>query len=358
MTTQPAPADRVDPNVRMPDSVRAAAAKAASFYEQPPADAPASAEPAKEPAAEGVTEPVTPAQPPAAAAPEPAKEPAAAPAAPVQPVEPQQPEPTEQDWHHRFLSMQGRYNASQKTIGSLQEQIAQMGDELMRMQGALQGQPPTQGQQPDTRYQKLTEKDVQEYGTELIDVVKRAAAEVVAPELESVKAENAELKREVAYTARERLLQHLDTALPEWRTINKDQRFLQWLNLPNVYTGVIRKQMLNQAYQAAHAPRVLAFFKDFLSEERATGHSTTPTQPAAPAAPRTAAVQLETLAAPGKARPASGNTDAPADKPVFTRAQIAAFYADVRAQRYAGRDAEKNRLEQEIFAAQREGRVR
>ena len=117
--------------------------------------------------------------------------------------------------------------------------------------------------------------------------------------------------------------------------------------------------MLNTAFRAADAPRVIAFFKGFLNEEVATGQQPAPQPPASPQT-RTAAVPLDTLAAPGRAKPATGadSTSAPADKPIITRAQIAAFYDQVRRGAYAGRDADKARDEAIIFAAQREGRTR
>ena len=119
--------------------------------------------------------------------------------------------------------------------------------------------------------------------------------------------------------------------------------------------------MLDAAYQAASAPRVLAFFNGFIADEVATGNIEPPVaaQQSTPA-PRQAATTLEQIAAPGRARPASGgNTPAPADdKPTFTRAQIARFYSEVRAGVYSGRDTEKNAFEQSIFLAQREGRIR
>ena len=120
-----------------------------------------------------------------------------------------------------------------------------------------------------------------------------------------------------------------------------------------------KETTVNAAFQAADAPRVLAFFKGFINDEVATGQMTAPTaQPAATPAPRQAAVSLESIAAPGRARPATGDTQVPVDKPIFTRNQIADFYTRVRQGQYNGRDQDKMRDEAAIFAAQREGRVR
>lgn len=119
--------------------------------------------------------------------------------------------------------------------------------------------------------------------------------------------------------------------------------------------------MLDAAYQAADAPRVLAFFTGFVNDEAiAAGNVAPAPTPEPPQAPRQAAVPLERLAAPGRARPAGGSDapNVPADKPTFTRKQISVFYNDVRRGAYAGREAEKAAREREIFSAQNEGRVR
>jgi hypothetical protein len=62
-----------------------------------------------------------------------------------------------------------------------------------------------------------------------------------------------------------------------------------------------------------------------------------------------------TLAAPGRAKSAAAA--APAEKPFFTSAQITRFYADVNSGKYRGREADKAKLEAQIFDAQREGRI-
>ncbi len=122
--------------------------------------------------------------------------------------------------------------------------------------------------------------------------------------------------------------------------------------------------MLNAAFQAADAPRVAAFFKGFLAEEVATGNAPAPQpEPGITSPPRQAAVSLDTLAAPGRAKPASGDSSVPADKPVFTHAQIAQFYRNTREAGlgkgpYAGREADRKRDEVAIFTAQAEGRIR
>jgi hypothetical protein len=254
--------------------------------------------------------------------------------------------------------MKGRYDASQGVMAQMQEQMALMANELTRTQAMLNQPNSTQAPQPHTL---VTEDDRRNYGDDLIDLTKRAAREAVEPELNAVKQENQQLTQRLVQQQQQGVINALDGAITNWREINRSPRFRQWLSLPDIYSGVVRKQMLDAAFAAASAPRVLAFFKGFIDDEVATGNIEPPVALEQPSpAPRVAAASLETMAAPGRARPASGgNTPAPADdKQSFTRPQVAKFYSDVRAGVYRGREADKNATEQAIFLAQREGRIR
>ena len=283
---------------------------------------------------------------------------------PPQSVHPQQPpEPpvemgsVEQE-HHRYLSMKGRYEQATQTIGSMQEQMQQMGDELMRLQRMVTQQRQAPSPPPSPPKPLVTDKDLEAYGPELIDVVKRAALEAVSPELARLNQTTQQVRQSVVKQSQAGVYQQLGASIPNWTEINNSPRFKAWAGLRDVYSGEVRSKLLNAALQAADAPRVVAFFRGFLAEEQATGQAPEPQHEAA--TPRQAAVPLEMLAAPGRAKPAPGGTmpGSPADKPIFTRAQISEFYTRVRQGAYNGRDADKARDEAMIFSAQKEGRVR
>ena len=122
---------------------------------------------------------------------------------------------------------------------------------------------------------------------------------------------------------------------------------------------MLKGNLLKAAFQAADAPRVVAFFKGYKAEQQATGQVPAPAGQQQPPAPIVPAVALETLVAPGRAKPASGDSAlSAADKPIYTRADIQRFYGLVRQGYYAGREQDKARDEASIFLAQREGRVR
>jgi hypothetical protein len=255
--------------------------------------------------------------------------------------------------------MHGRYNASQKTIGEMQEQMTQLGNELLHLQRmppqSRQQSPPPLPEAPSY----LTQDDVQNYGNELIDVTQRAALHAIAPHLMNLEQQNAELQARLAKDTRRILDQQVELAVPNYREIDRDPRWHRWLLGVDVLSGRVRQQLLNEAISSASAPRVISFFKGFLNEEAATGHNDSASYSHQPAAPREAAIPLSSLAAPGRARPATGgDASLPPDRPIYTRAQIAQLYSAHRKGAYVGREAEWQRQDADIIAAGREGRIR
>lgn len=347
--TNAAPQDRIDPTVSLPPAIRAAAARAEELHRQSLGQATsqvqgqAEAQEAKQ----------------SAHAPQAQEAKQSAPA-------PQQGDAASVDWEHRYNSMKGRYDREAQARQQQQAQIAEMQRQLAELQA--QRPAPT-----DVRFQTpqklVTPEEEQDYGQEFLSVVGKKAKEEIHPEIARLEQQLAELRGQVtgvnnvvAMTAREKMEAHLDQSVPDWRELNTDPDFNAWLDLPDVFSGGIRKQLLHAAYFRNDAPRVAAFFKGFIADEAATNPARAGAGQAAvtsegnPPGGQPAKVPLETFAAPGRAKTTAA--PAPVEKPFFTRAQISQFYSDVQKGVYAGRDAEKAKVETAIYAAQREGRIR
>lgn len=331
--SKPQPVD--DPHLRIPASVLAAGKRSEDLIkasQNPPVD---------EPPVESKTD-----EPPAP----PPQNPA-----PAQNPAPKPPSAQDPNWEHRFNSMKGRYEQAQQQAQSMAQQIADM----QRVIATLQAAPPAPPQQ-SSELRFVTPKEEEEYGKEFIDVVGKRAREVVTPEVTELKAKLAKLEAQMGnvenvavQTQREKMFTALDQTVPNWREINSNQSFLDWLKLPDAYSGAIRHGLLMNAFNANNANRVAAFFRGYLADEAATRPVDTPTQRTSAHQP--SKVDLATLAAPGRAKQAAAN--APVDKPTITRAQITQFYRDVAAGVYSGRDDQRIAREKEIFAASTEGRV-
>src|SRR5262249_50394551 len=76
----------------------------------------------------------------------------------------------------------------------------------------------------------------------------------------------------------------LDAAVPNWREINNDPRFHQWLLLPDLLSGVIRDRLLKDAARAGDAQRLIRFFRGFL--EQAPANSALQRAPRTPSGQR------------------------------------------------------------------------
>jgi hypothetical protein len=178
----------------------------------------------------------------------------------------------------------------------------------------------------------LTQSDVDNYGRELIDLTQRAAAEVVAPQLAQMHEDNAMLRERLAVEARHRLDQQVAAAVPNYREIDRDPRWHDWLLGIDALSGRQRQILLNDAIAQGNAARVVGFFRGFLQQAGTDSGQT--------AQPRSQRV------------PTWGP-----DRPTYTRAQIQRLYEQHRRGAYNGREAEWQRLEADIIRASGEGRI-
>lgn len=328
MAVQLAP---IDTKVRLPAAVVAATARATQLQQEmlgaqtPPADTP----------------PADSAAPPA---------PAPAPAPP----------PPENDLEHKLRSTEGRLRAAERERQTLSARLAALEQNQQR-----QPPPPPANDPPIEVKKLLTPEEVEEYGESFLDVVRRQAREEIAAEMFKVQRQINDLGKTVGsvatttvVNAREKMKADLDTAMPDWRRVNYDEKFTSWLGLQDPLSGFIRHDMLKSAWAANRTQQVLNFFKAFVAEE-AAGSPPAPGNGAQPAPTNggtpPAKVTLESLAAPGRA--GSAAAPVPADKPIITRAQVTQFYADVAAGKYRGREAEKLENDAAIVLAANEGRI-
>jgi len=177
----------------------------------------------------------------------------------------------------------------------------------------------------------LTLEDERNFGPELLDVATRAARHALAPELQRLHEENQELQDQLTSATKTTIDQYLDANVPNWRQINADERFHQWLLMPDPYSGIVRDRLLKDAAHAADAPRVASFFKGFLREAGAT------------------------VQAPAGQAPQRRSRRAPDGRPIYTRPQIEQMWARRRKGEIG--DEAWARWEHELIAAGREGRI-
>lgn len=326
---------KIDPNVKIPPAVARIAAQADAAFHAANGTAPAEPTPPAEPVPTAdVTPPTTPAQ---------------------TDVTPKGNQP--ENWEHAYKSMKGRHDSAQNSIRELSERV----QNLTGLISTLQTPPPADTPREMAAASLLTPEETNEYGAEFLGVVGKKALEQVSPELAPLKKKLDALEGRVGNTAattaanaRSAMNTALDEKLPMWRQVNVAPEFHSWLALPDTFSGAIRHSLLKTAYEQNDTPRVLAFFNGFLANEAALDPASAEPEPTVP---ETGKIPLETFAAPGRAKTAAA-PGAPVEKPTFTRAQVAQFFANSSAGRYRGREAEKERIDAQIVEAGREGRIR
>lgn len=346
---RPMPQGRLDPDVKLPASVQrqieAANTAIAAANLAPP-----------------TPEVVAPPLAPTAEQPEPAPTPTPAPPPAPEPEPSREAFSSDADLQGKYdrmvQSMNGRLKQRDDTIAGMQDQLNAMGLELQRATAVLE-QRGTSPQIPAPT--SLTPEDREFAGDQLLDIVRKVAGEVVAP----VVTQQQNVQKTQQRTASQMFYSAMDSAMPDWRDINRNEDFKAWLRLPDVYAGRVRQALLNEAVKAADAPRAIAFFKGFKSE-KGLSPSPQPTPEPQPAPQRQAATTLEALAAPGRAQPAGGSPPqqpAATEKPTYTRQDISNFYAHKRLfpkgqGYYAGKQTEMDATERDIVQAQHEGRIK
>lgn len=277
--------------------------------------------------------------------PEPAPEPAEAPAA--QP-EPQSAEPSfDHDatyWQHRFQVLQGKYNAEvpalRAEVAELKAAVEQANSQVAQEQGSAQ-------QRALDAVSDLSQEEMEEFGPELVQLIQKvvgAQTQQVSQQLDQANATIREMQEdkqqaeeEKQQDAQARFWTDLTQLAPNWRTLNDDVAFLQWLDGFDPVSSTQRQILLNSAQKKLDANGVAAVFNAF-------------TQAAPPPAADTQTP--EHLQQPPQSRasePAQQSTRS------FTRAEISQFYKDVKLKRYTPEEAAA--IEKEIFEAQAHNNV-
>jgi hypothetical protein len=136
--------------------------------------------------------------------------------------------------------------------------------------------------------------------------------------------------------------------VPNWRDVNDNQDFQSWLLDIDPLTGIARQTYLDDAQRSLDAGRVANFFRTWLemTGQAAVAQSTGRVSVSS---------ELEKQVSPGRSRSAAAPQSSKSK--TYTPEDIRKFFEDVRTGKYKGREPERDRIERDIFSAQRENRI-
>lgn len=267
----------------------------------------------------------------------PAQEPASETVAAVAPAPTATP-PSEGDdkWEARYKTLHGKYNAEVPRLhAALKERDGKLNsltEEVEALKAAVSAAP---------RESLIKPEEVNEFGEPLVDLIRRAARD----EMSAKDAEIAKLKREVesvkTTTVESKEVSFFDKLakeVPDWMAINDEPDFHAWLGEVDDLTGAQRQEILSAAEEKRDADRVARFFKAFKKVQENKSAAAT--------------ASLDSQVAPV----ASRVDEPPKGKKIWTRAEIADFYA--RDRRGELTEQQSTAIDTEIQLAIREKRVR
>ena len=262
----------------------------------------------------------------------------------------------------KYKTLQGMYNAEVPRLHSQNKNLNQRVQQLEQLIATLSDQQKASSAPEPAAQRLVTDHDVEEYG-DSIEVMRKVSREElgsVAQRLAKIEQSIQSLQSSVvpqieavskrqAVSSEQQFWSELMNVVPNWREVNDEQDFQSWLLEIDPLTGNTRQTYLEDAQRQLDARRVGSFFTTWLNVTGQTAESRPTGQ-----APKSRS-ELEKQVAPGRSR----NTGTPAANKgkIWTAGDITKFYDDVRTGGYQGREKERDRLERDIFAAQREGRI-
>ncbi len=169
--------------------------------------------------------------------------------------------------------MRGKYDAEvprlNQTVRDMEAQINALREENDRLQEVAAEKEPPAG---------VTEADIDVYGQDMVDMIQRTARQVAGTsdvetarmrsEIEQLKAQMNATKQASDASAEREFTRVFDEAIPNWRELNEDPEFLEWLKTPIPGYGVPRQIALNGAVAQMDAHQAVEIFKEFIQEKQ------------------------------------------------------------------------------------------
>jgi plasmid stabilization system protein ParE len=251
-------------------------------------------------------------------------------------------------WERKYKTLQGMYNAD---VPRLRTEVSDLKSQLETAIAKLESASATKEATPAERL--VTDKDVEDFGSDLVDLIKRQATEVAQAQIGRLEDENAQLREQLTGVserqgdiARQNYFTDLARLVPDYEEVNTDQRFLDWLSEVDTLSGYQRQEYLNQAFGNYDVARTATLFNAF---KELTGSTQ---QPQAKQPPK----ELTRQVAPGTSK-SSGQTVSNTNEKIWSMGEIDRFYKDVARGVFKGNDAEQARIEAEIDLAVQQGRL-
>lgn len=252
-------------------------------------------------------------------------------------------------WKSRFETLRGKFDAE---VPTLHHQLKEQSQQLQQLMEKF-----SEKQEPAPKEASLvTDKDVEDYGDDMISMVRRAAAQevkqAVAIAIAELRKEFGAVQAQVGHVADRVVQSEADkfwggvmTLVPEWKQIDNDPRWIEWLDTAPEFSEETYREIAGKAIQKHNAQKIAALVNTW---KTALGLTQAPVQQAA-------AVQAELArqVAPSTSR---ASTPSQPGERIWSEADYKQAYDIRNVQRFGQKQADEMRAEADRAVA--EGRVR
>lgn len=282
-------------------------------------------------------------------------------AEPVQEVTPTQPVPDQKDdvayWKQKFDSLRGKFDAE---VPTLYQQLKEQNAQLQKLAQQLQERESAPTAKEQDEQALVTSKDVDDYGADLVDMVRRAAQEVsqkaVTHAISELRKEFGAVKEQMG-TVTERVYQSesdkfwagVMNLVPDWKQIDADPRWIEFLDTTPEFAEDTYRELAGKAIQRGDATKIAKLVETW----RVTQGIVPAQQQQQAQRNQQQQAELARQVAPTTSK---AGTNVPTGEKIWSREEYEVAM-DVRNVRRLGQ-AEADRLEAEANRAVAEGRVR
>ena len=272
-----------------------------------------------------------------------------------EPVQAETPKPVTENaedaayWKQRFSTLKGKFDAE---VPQLYQQLKEQNSQLQQVMQQLQERESKQETKPDVR----DEKDVEEYGADLVDMVSRKAAAIaqaaiaqydahLRKEFGVVQDQVGQVAEKVGKSEADTFWGKVMSLVPDWDAVDQDPEWIEFLDTTPEFAEVTYRALAKTAIQKGDAQKVAKLVAIWRGPQVAA--------PPAPTQRQTSQAELQRQVTPSTTK---AGTTAPQGERIWSREEYEQAMDVRNGQRMGQKEAD--RLEADANRAVAEGRVR
>ena len=256
-------------------------------------------------------------------------------------------------WRDRFKTVQGKLDAEMPQLYHRLRELDQQNQQLI-------AKLTERTEHEQSRETPTTSKDAENFGDDMLEMIDRRATTIaqrlieqataaLSKDVGAVREQVGRVSEDVVETKADRFWNSVITLVPDWKQIDTDPRWIEWLDTAPVFSEASYRDLAGQAIAKGNAQKVATLVEVWKKETGLTAPETPQ-----PTRQQQVKAELTRQVTPNTAK--AGTTPSPTTEKIWSKEEFEAAM-DVRNTARLGQK-EADRLEAEANRAVAEGRVR